>query len=207
MAATKGGPGEGIQTALRYQFADSILTLGSFTASIQSSVKNLSINPSKPKAGGKPPAIAESWEENEDSTSEDDSAENSRTPKGSPRRPRTSEYPGPPPPTPSSPQFDMSHGFSSPKGPSPDGVGGRRSRLQTDDYPASSQSRPEKTTSAASRMIAAGLGVRAPAKSEEQKQYDKAIRDKERKARDADKEAKRKAEESKTKAGQAMWDD
>jgi len=61
--------------------------------------------------------------------------------------------------------------------------------------------------SSASRLIAGALGVRAPKRTEEQKQYDKAVREKEQKRRDKEKEDKKREEEEKTKARAAVWDD
>jgi len=49
--------------------------------------------------------------------------------------------------------------------------------------------------------------VRAPKKTEEQKAYDKAIRDKELKRRDMEKEAATKALADAEKAKRAIWED
>jgi hypothetical protein len=56
-------------------------------------------------------------------------------------------------------------------------------------------------------MIASALGVRAPKQSEEQKAYDKAMREKERKRRDEEREKERLKQEEADKAKQAVWDD
>ena len=48
--------------------------------------------------------------------------------------------------------------------------------------------RPEKTDAVAKRMIAGALGVKAPKKTEEQKAYDKAIKEKEIKRRNQEKD-------------------
>lgn len=66
--------------------------------------------------------------------------------------------------------------------------------------------RPEKTVATASRLIAGALGVRNQ-RTDEQKQYDRATREKEKKRLQDERDAKRKAEENKEKAKQAMWDD
>lgn len=63
--------------------------------------------------------------------------------------------------------------------------------------------RPEKTVGPAARMIAGALGVRAPRRTEEQRAYEKAAREKERVAR----EEKRLAEERSVKARASVWDD
>ncbi len=67
--------------------------------------------------------------------------------------------------------------------------------------------RPEKTDAVARRMIASALGMRAPRATEEQKAYDKAVREKERKRREEEKERERVREEEAAKARQAIWDD
>jgi hypothetical protein len=67
--------------------------------------------------------------------------------------------------------------------------------------------RPEKTDAVAKRMIAGALGVRAPKKTEEQRAYERAGREKEVKRREKEKadEARRVEEEKRAKA--AVWDD
>ncbi|MCJ1308137.1 hypothetical protein MMC25_001789 [Agyrium rufum] len=67
--------------------------------------------------------------------------------------------------------------------------------------------RPEKTMATASRLIAGALGVRAPKKNEEQKRYEDAVREKERRRIGEEREAKRRAEEEKERAKAAVWDD
>jgi hypothetical protein len=56
-------------------------------------------------------------------------------------------------------------------------------------------------------MIAAGLGLRAPKQTEEQKAYDRAIREKERKRREQEKEEQRRKAAELEKAKQAIWED
>ena len=68
-------------------------------------------------------------------------------------------------------------------------------------------SRPEKTDAVAKRMIAGALGVKAPKKTEEQKAYDKAIKEKEIKRRNQEKEAAARAKEDAERAKAAVWDD
>jgi hypothetical protein len=67
--------------------------------------------------------------------------------------------------------------------------------------------RPEKTDAVARRMIAASLGMKMPKRTEEQKEYDKAMREKERKRRDEEREVQRRKDEAAAKAKQAIWDD
>jgi hypothetical protein len=72
---------------------------------------------------------------------------------------------------------------------------------------ASSERRPEKTNAVAHRLIAGALGVKVPRRTEEQRAYDKAMREQEKKKRDLERGAKKKAEEDAAKAKAAIWDD
>lgn len=56
-------------------------------------------------------------------------------------------------------------------------------------------------------MIAGALGLKAPKMTDEQRAYQKAIREKERKRREEQKAAEKKREEDAAKAKAAMWDD
>lgn len=56
-------------------------------------------------------------------------------------------------------------------------------------------------------MIAGALGVKAPKKTEEQRGYERAVREKEIKRREAEKERGRKEEEAAKKAKAAIWED
>ena len=67
--------------------------------------------------------------------------------------------------------------------------------------------RPEKQTAVASRMIAGALGVRAPKRTEEQKAYDRATKEKEIKRRNQEKEKAAKEKEEEEKAKAAIWDE
>lgn len=67
--------------------------------------------------------------------------------------------------------------------------------------------RPEKTDAVAKRMIAGALGVRAPKQTEEQKAYDRAVKEKETRRRNLEKEVAAKAEEEAEKAKAAVWND
>ncbi len=68
------------------------------------------------------------------------------------------------------------------------------------------QRRPEKTTATASRMIAAGLGIKAPKKTEEQKQYDRAVREQEIRRKNKEKEDREREREADEKLKAAVWD-
>ena len=63
--------------------------------------------------------------------------------------------------------------------------------------------RPEKSTAAAARMIAAGLGVRPPKKSEETIRYEKAVKEQEERRIREEKTEVQRAEEAK----RAAWED
>ncbi|KAF4547494.1 Hypothetical protein D9617_41g062450 [Elsinoe fawcettii] len=67
--------------------------------------------------------------------------------------------------------------------------------------------RPEKSTAVASRLIAAGLGVKAPRRTEEQREYDKAIRAQEAKRREREREEEKRRKEESERAKKAIWDD
>lgn len=67
--------------------------------------------------------------------------------------------------------------------------------------------RPEKTDAVAKRMIAGALGVRAPKKTEEQRAYERAVKEKEIKRMTEEKEAAARAQEDAEKAKAAVWDD
>ena len=57
------------------------------------------------------------------------------------------------------------------------------------------------------RMIAAGLGLKAPKQTEEQRAYQKSIREQEKKRREQEREQEKKRQEEADKAKAAMWDD
>lgn len=67
--------------------------------------------------------------------------------------------------------------------------------------------REEKTNAVASRMIAGALGIKAPKRTEEQKAYDKAIKEKELKRRREEKEAAEHRKIEAEKAKQSVWED
>jgi hypothetical protein len=113
--------------------------------------------------------------------------------------------PHPPPPTPASPtQFEYPDNapynpFSGVLGSDNGGKGGRGA--------GGLDKRPEKTTAVAGRMIAAGLGVRAPKRTDEEKEFDRAMREKERKRRAEEKERERREADERERRKKAVWDD
>ncbi len=58
----------------------------------------------------------------------------------------------------------------------------------------------------AGRLIAGALGVRTPAKSEETKEYERAVKEKEQRRRRDEKEAKNREEEEKEAAKKSVWE-
>jgi len=116
----------------------------------------------------------------------------------------SNDSPAPPPPTPISPQntdpisrqWEAGH-LTESGHPTPRNLGTSRD---------SSEKRPEKTTSTANRMIAGALGIKAPKKSEEQKQYDKALKEAEIKRKNREKEQRERDRLDDEKAKAAVWD-
>ncbi|KAL6914076.1 hypothetical protein FSST1_011836 [Fusarium sambucinum] len=164
---------------------------------LTTSIKNLSIKTKEEpvQASTKPTTkkkaakevIADSWEDADSdsgSGAEDES-----------NKPTSTVTPAPPPPTPMSPVGDLSWtSMSSSSGPGPRGG--------TDP-----DRRPEKTDAVARRMIAAGLGLKAPKQTEEQKAYQRSVREQEKKKRDQEREEEKKRQAEVEKAKAAVWDD
>lgn len=67
--------------------------------------------------------------------------------------------------------------------------------------------RPEKTTAVAGRLIAGALGVRAPKRTDEEREYDRAMREKERKRRNEEREREKREAEAREARKKAVWDD
>lgn len=138
--------------------------------------------------------VADSWEDAEISDDEPETSNNqSKTTDFA--TPLTSPRPNPPPPTPMSP-FDTAGGWDS-----------HQSEVSSSSSARNDGRRPEKTDAVARRLIAAGLGLKAPKQTEEQKAYQKAVREQERKKRDQEKEAEQRRQEEKQKAKAAIWDE
>ncbi|KAH8808392.1 hypothetical protein F5884DRAFT_900634 [Xylogone sp. PMI_703] len=160
---------------------------------LETSLDKLSIEKPNQKSSKKKQPVADSWEDEDLSSGE----ETDKAP--SPQQ--TSAFPNAPPPTPISPTISQAspESFTNPYGYDIDGAPGTRQER--------SDSRPEKTDAVARRLIAGALGVRAPKKTEEQRAYDRAVREKEMKKRNQEKEAAAKAQEEAEKAKAAMWED
>jgi len=139
------------------------------------------------KKKGKAP-VAESWEDESLSSEEGDSEYEESS--------RTTTIPNAPPPTPISPSFSGTSDWDM-KGTVPYGT------HHEDD--SSPRRRPEKQTAVAGRLIAGALGVRAPKKTEEQRAYDKAVKEQEIKKRNREREEAAKRREDAEKAKAAAW--
>ena len=131
--------------------------------------------------------VAESWEEDAASDGEDVAY---------------GEGNNAPPPTPSSPTHfpswsAMDGAVSSSRGTAAEA----RLRGRDDDI-----RRPEKSTAVASRLIAGGLGVKAPKRTEDQRAYDRAAQEQEIRRRNREKEEAAKAKEENENAKTAVWD-
>lgn len=151
----------------------------------------------KSKEKTKPP-VADSWEE-------DDDSEGTETEPTS----RSSEIPDAPPPTPASPNSSAFSGWPTEQEyPRTDSVpyGARYVPSQSRGPSEAPSSRPEKQTAVAGRLIAGALGVRAPKKTDEQRAYDKAVKEKELKRRNKAREDEARAREEEEKAKAAVWD-
>lgn len=150
---------------------------------LSSAMSSLSVSkkPTKKKT-----EVADSWEDEDSGSESDHEAEDAGT------KTPTATVPTAPPPTPMSPSY----------GPGSDWD----NRATNNASPPARDQRPEKTDAVARRLIAAGLGLKAPKPTEEQKAYQKSVREQEKKKREQEKEAERQKLEAKDKAKAAIWD-
>ncbi|GAB7325310.1 hypothetical protein MBLNU13_g09361t1 [Cladosporium sp. NU13] len=181
-------------------------------SALQSSLDKLAISPEShkaPKVLTNTTIVADSWE---------DEASTTTKPKSVPTAIPVST-PSPPPPTPASPTVKTkTSAFDSPYQTLPPfGMSGSSDDARTGGSAARSQpsprttadpdKRPEKTTSTAARLIAAGLGQRAPRRTEEERKYDQAMKVQEKKKRDAAKAEEQRKKEELEKAKKSIWED
>lgn len=137
-------------------------------------------------------AVADSWED-DISSGEDTEKED---PRGAEDLPQA-----PPPPTPISPTSPCSWSET-------DSTGLYHSaRISDGDSQFQPSTRPEKQTAVAGRLIAGALGVRVPKKTEEQKAYDRATKEKEVKRRNKEHEARAREKRDTERAKAAVWDE
>lgn len=136
--------------------------------------------------------VAESWDEDSASDTDIDVGKMSPT--------HESSIPSAPPPTPIT-----ASGFPTwETGPS---LGAAPSySLSSRDRGDQERKRPEKSTAVAGRLIAGALGVKAPKKTEEQRAYDRSIKEQEIKRKNREKAAKEQEKLDAEKAKNAVWD-
>ncbi|KAL4755067.1 hypothetical protein BDW72DRAFT_165001 [Aspergillus terricola var. indicus] len=124
--------------------------------------------------------------------------------------PAVAEGPLDPPPTPISPQTSQpwianAVAAATAGGCGPDST--PRSRPGSASTSARDPNRrPEKQTAVAGRLIAGALGIRAPKRTEEQRAYDRAVKEQEIRRRNKEREEAAKAKEEEEKAKAAIWD-
>jgi hypothetical protein len=160
---------------------------------LASSLSKLNISSKKPKAA----PVADSWEDEDLSDEDTETDEPSKHKRNTSNTEDEDDGTSAPPPTP-----------ASPSGKYPDDVlynpyksiQPSRERGSGNKTP---ERRPEKTTSVAARMIAGSLGVRAPKRTEEQREFDKAVKEKEKKRRAEEKDRAEQAEKLKA----SVWED
>lgn len=131
--------------------------------------------------------VADSWEDEANSSSDDEPATKSNLA-------ISAEGPLDPPPTPISPQTSY---------PWPGGAGSASPAAGQKD-PAR---RPEKQTAVAGRLIAGALGIRAPKRTEEQRAYDRSVKEQEIRRRNREREELAKAKEEEERAKVSVWTD
>ncbi|KAL2021971.1 hypothetical protein VTK56DRAFT_6390 [Thermocarpiscus australiensis] len=168
----------------------------------------------RPKPQTKTTAVADSWED--EAEADDDAAAANESASDAEATPVGNSVPGTsaPPPTPLSPLAHNEAPLSPPSalpGPlpgfSPHDGSGQQQQQQQQLSTAGLSRRPEKTDAVARRMIASALGMKAPKPTEEQRAYDRAVREKERKRREEERERERRREEEIARARQAIWED
>ncbi|KAL2002216.1 hypothetical protein VTN02DRAFT_395 [Thermoascus thermophilus] len=175
---------------------------------------------SKTAKNRKKPAVADSWEDEasgssddpSDSDTEHDEAHHHQPGCGeeTPISPASTNAEGPlaPPPTPISP---LTRASSSPFQPwlaynSASPSASRTSSHSRSPAGGAPARRPEKQTAVAGRMIAGALGIRAPKRTEEQRAYDRAVKEQEIRRRNRAREEEARAREEEERAKAAIWD-
>ncbi|GJC79273.1 hypothetical protein ColLi_02111 [Colletotrichum liriopes] len=163
---------------------------------VTSSLSKLSIDSTKkaPAAKSTKEPVADSWEDEDVDDNDEEEQEEAAKPQADGSKA--------PPPTPISPTYNAADRSFPPYGAAEPAVSGA---------PAAGSNggvrRPEKTDAVARRMIASALGVKVPRMTEEQRAYDKAVKEKERKRREEEKAAEKRRLEDAEKAKAAIWED
>ncbi|KAF8542057.1 hypothetical protein BDD12DRAFT_423426 [Trichophaea hybrida] len=107
----------------------------------------------------------------------------------------------PPPPTPTSPIHSHRRGSSATLG-----IGSPTPRTPIAVVAEEKTERPTTTDAVARRMISAALGVRTKS-TVEQREFDSAVREKEKKRKEEEKERKREEEKKEEEAKRKIWED
>ncbi|KAJ5940791.1 hypothetical protein N7516_000959 [Penicillium verrucosum] len=181
------------------------------SAELESTLRNLSIGEkgpvqdiSRPNVKKLPTAavtsnkiprkpVADSWEDEADLSAPESEESQPHDEDASPVLSPTIGAEGPlgPPPTPISPQTSNPWTARAASPPSARGAPTRR---------------PEKQTAVAERLIAGALGIRAPKRTEQQRAYDRSIKEQEIRRRNREREEKAKAKEEEEKMKASVWD-
>lgn len=185
---------------------------------IASTISKLSIGSAKqatPSKKSKEP-VADSWEDEDVSDdeaeaaaeAEDEDEDQDKDVDAGISTPSSLATPAVPPPTPASPLgYESPHEWASLASQSQSPMATTASASGTGSGSGTPARRPEKTDAVARRLIAAGLGIKAPRQTDEQRAYQRSVREQEKKKREEAKaeEERRRAETEKAKM--AVWDD
>lgn len=144
----------------------------------------------KPTKPAKKP-IADSWEDEATSDDEPTPQEEAALSPSVLSPTISAEGPLDPPPTPISPQ--TSNLWAAERSNSP--AAGQRDPNR----------RPEKQTAVAGRLIAGALGIRAPKRTEEQRAYDRSVKEQEIKRRNKEREDQAKAKQDEERLKASVW--
>ncbi|KAF5870199.1 putative ubiquitin-like protein smt3 protein [Botrytis fragariae] len=194
---------------------------------LSNTLSNLTINPSstpsKPFSRAKKSiSLADSWEDEASSGSDTETETDTTQPPSTENTlsPTSSSFPSAPPPTPISPPPPSEHFPPPPSSSSSKNPINSSSAQEFENpygYPGPSSSSPnsargperrqEKTDAVARRLIAGALGVRAPKKTEEQREYERVQKEKEMKRRKEEREEEEKRRQEAEKIKKGVWDD
>lgn len=157
----------------------------------------------RPKKTAQKP-VADSWEDEANLSTDDETTAPhdgaSSLPVLSPTL--SAESPLDPPPTPISPQDSQPWGAE--EGAALTSAGPVGAAAQGGPGPAR---RPEKQTAVAGRLIAGALGLRAPKRTEEQRAYDRAVKEQEIKRQNREREEQAKVKEEEERVKTSVWTD
>ncbi|KAM0259028.1 hypothetical protein ACHAQJ_003527 [Trichoderma viride] len=187
--------------------------LGNFSKDLNASINQVSTNLQKNRTSKKPKEpVADSWEDEDvsdgaaEEEEEEEEEDQGKDVDAGISTPSSLATPAVPPPTPASPLgYDSPHEWASlasdSQSQSPVATSASGSGSGT---PAK---RPEKTDAVARRMIAAGLGLKAPKQTDEQRAYQRSIREQEKKKKEMDKAEEERKRQLTEKAKASVWED